>query len=79
MSKQITFDKIVKKFLILLGLLITSPIIVSIGFKALKIYTESPKNYIAYTTLGIGIFLLLYTVYFGFKTIKAFLDNLFQK
>ncbi|CAM1346740.1 hypothetical protein BA195_09550 [Tenacibaculum soleae] len=79
MPKQITFDKIVKKFLILLGLLITSPIIVSIGFKALKIYTENPKNYIAYAILGIGIFLLLYTVYFGFKTIKAFLDNLFQK
>ncbi|MDO6744501.1 DUF6095 family protein [Tenacibaculum soleae] len=79
MPKQITFDKIVKKFLILLGLLITSPIIVSIGFKALKIYTENPKKYIAYPILGIGIFLLLYTVYFGFKTIKAFLDNLFQK
>jgi hypothetical protein len=78
MGKSDTFDKVVKKFLILLGLLIASPIILSFGFKALKIYTQSPKIYIAYTFLTIGILLILFTVYFGFRTIKAFLDNLFQ-
>lgn len=79
MSKPTTPDNVVKKFLILLGLLILSPIVLSFGFKALKIFTESPKNYIAYVLLALGIFLILYTVYYGFKTIKAFLDNLFQK
>ena len=78
MNKQATFDTIVRKFVFLLGLLILSPIVLSLGFKALRIYTENPKNYIAYTLLTIGGFLILFTVYFGFKTIKAFLDHLFQ-
>ncbi|WP_272149838.1 DUF6095 family protein [Tenacibaculum aiptasiae] len=79
MTKTTTFDKVVKRFLILLGLLIVSPIVLSIGFKALRVFTESPKNYIAYILLTLGGFLILFTVYYGFRTIKAFLDNLFQK
>lgn len=79
MSKPITSDRVVKRFVILLGLLILSPIVLSFGFKALRVFTESPKNFIAYFLLGLGIFLILFTVYFGFKTIKTFLDNLFQK
>ena len=79
MNKSKTFDTVVKKFVFLLGLLILSPIVLSLGFKALKIYTENPKNYIAYALLTLGTFLILFTVYFGFKTIKAFLDYLFQK
>lgn len=79
MSKPDTFDKVVKKFLILLGLLILSPITLNLGFKAIRVFTESPKIYIAYFLLALGISLILFTVFFGFKTIKAFLDNLFQK
>lgn len=79
MNKPSTFDKVIRKFLILLGLLISSPIVLSLGFKALRIFDKSPKYYIAYVLLTIGGFLILFTVYFGFKTIKAFLDNLFQK
>ncbi|WP_299160596.1 DUF6095 family protein [uncultured Tenacibaculum sp.] len=79
MNKPKTFDKVVKKFLILLGLLILSPITLSFGFKAQRIFTESPKKFIAYILLTLGVFLILFTVYYGFKTIKAFLDNLFQK
>lgn len=79
MSKQTTPDSVIKRFVLLLGLLITSPIVLSIGFKALRVYTESPKNIIAYLILSIGVFLILFTVFYGFKTIKVFLDNLFQK
>lgn len=78
MSKPTTTDTVVKKFLILLALLIVSPIILSIGFKAQRIFTESPKVYIAYILLALGIFLILFTVYYGFRTIKAFLDTLFN-
>ena len=56
MTKTTTFDKVVKRFLILLGLLIVSPIVLSIGFKALRVFTESPKNYIAYILLTLGGF-----------------------
>jgi hypothetical protein len=79
MSKPTTFDIVVRKFVFLLGLLILSPIVLSLGFKALRIYTKNPETYIAYALLTIGGFLILFTVYFGFKTIKAFLDHLFQK
>ena len=79
MTNSSSSENVVKRFLILLGLLIFSPIVISFGFKALRIYTESPKNIIAYILLVLGGSLILFTVYFGFKTIKAFLDNLFQK
>ncbi|QXP74636.1 DUF6095 family protein [Tenacibaculum sp. HL-MS23] len=79
MNKTKTFDTVVRKFVFLLGLLILSPIVLSFGFKAFRIYTEAPETYIAYVLLTLGTFLILFTVYFGFKTIKAFLDYLFQK
>ncbi|CAM1333036.1 DUF6095 family protein [Tenacibaculum aestuariivivum] len=79
MAKPITPDNIVKKFLILLGLLITSPIILNLAFKALRIFTETPKKYVAYFLLILGIFLILFTVFYAFKTIKYFLDALFKK
>ena len=79
MSKPATFEKGMKQLLILLGLLIFSPIVLSLGFKAQRVYTESPQNIIAYILLGLGIVLILFTVYFGFKTFKTFLDTLFKK
>lgn len=78
MSKKPTFEKGLKQLLILLGLLIFSPIVLSLGFKAQRIFTESPKIYISYVLLALGGILILYTVYFGFKTIKTFLDTLFN-
>ncbi len=78
MSKP-TFEKGINQLLILLGLLIFSPIILSLGFKAQRVFTESPKIYIGYALLILGICLLLFTVYFGFKTIKTILDALFNK
>ncbi|CAL2079227.1 hypothetical protein J2Q11_06520 [Tenacibaculum finnmarkense genomovar finnmarkense] len=78
MTKKITNDTVVKKFLTLLGLLIVSPIMLSLAFKAQRIFTQTPKIYIAYILLLIGCFLILFTVYYGFKTIKTFLDVLFN-
>ena len=78
-TKTVTFEKGVKNVLILLGLLIFSPIVLSFAFKALKIFTESPKVYIAYFLLVFGVSLILFTVYFGFKTFKYLLDILFRK
>ncbi|MCH3883276.1 MULTISPECIES: DUF6095 family protein [Tenacibaculum] len=79
MPKPATFEKGIKQLLILLGLLVFSPIVLSLGFKSLRIYTESPQIYISYFLLAIGGLLILFTVYFGFKTIKTFLDTLFEK
>lgn len=79
MTKQNPYEKILKRFLILLSLFVISPIVLNIAFKALKVYKKSPENLIAYGLLMIGISLIIFTVYFGFKTFKLLLDTLFRK
>lgn len=79
MNKITAPERNVKRALILLLLLIVSPIILNLAFKALKIFNTSPKIFIAYGLLITGILLILYTVYFGFRTIKGVLDSLFKE
>ena len=79
MTTQNPYEKTIKRFLILLSLFVISPIVLSIAFKALKIYKTSPENLIAYGLLIIGAFLIIYTVYFGFQTFKLLLDTIFKK
>lgn len=74
-----SYEKPVKKFLILLSLLVVSPVILSLAFRAQRAFKEMPKVIIGYVLLILGIFLILYTVYFGFKTFKSLLDTLFDK
>ncbi|OSY87729.1 hypothetical protein WH52_09885 [Tenacibaculum holothuriorum] len=78
MSKPKTIETGVKQILILLGLLIASPLVVSFGVKALRVYKESPENIIAYILLTLGTLLVLFTVYYGFRTFKTLLDILFN-
>ena len=79
MTPQNPYEKPFKRFLILISLFIISPIVLNIAFKALKIYKKSPENIIAYVLLLFGICLIIYTVYFGFKTFKILLDTIFRK
>jgi len=76
---QNPYEKTLKRFLILLSLFIISPIILNIAFKALKIYKSMPEILIAYTLLCIGASLIIYTVFFGFRTFKILLDTIFRK
>ncbi|WP_442266860.1 DUF6095 family protein [Tenacibaculum sp. ZS6-P6] len=73
-----SYEKPIKKFLILLSLLVISPVILSLAFRAQRAFKEMPKIIIAYVLLFLGILLILYTVYFGFKTFKSLLDTLFE-
>ncbi|AZJ35342.1 DUF6095 family protein [Tenacibaculum singaporense] len=79
MNKPTTFETGIKKLLVFLGLLIISPLILSIAFKALRAFKDAPKVFIAYGLLAVGILLILFTVYYGFKTFKTILDHLFSK
>lgn len=72
------YDKVVRSFVFLLLLLLVSPLILSLGFRALRVFTEMPKILIAYSLLGISCILILYTVYFGFKCFKQLLNMLFD-
>lgn len=64
-------------FLILL--LILSPISLTIGFKALKKFTENPQVFIGYAILLAGSLITIFTVFFAFKTFKTLGNALFNK
>jgi hypothetical protein len=63
---------------ILIFLLIISPISLTMGFKALKKFTESPQKFIAYGIIFIGISLIIFTIFFAFKTFKNLLNAFFN-
>ncbi len=67
----------IKQLLVLILLLIISPITLNIGFKALNKMEDS--IWIAYLILAIAIVLSITTFILAFKTIKTFLDGLFNK
>jgi heme/copper-type cytochrome/quinol oxidase subunit 3 len=71
------FGKGIKQLLVLILLLIVSPITLNIAFKALNKMEDS--MWIAYLILTIAIILSLTTIVLAFKTIKTFLDGLFNK
>jgi hypothetical protein len=63
---------------ILVFLFIISPVIITMGFKGLDKYTESPKVYLAYVIILVGFISLVFTVYFAFKTFKIISNSLFN-
>ena len=68
-----------RKLLILLGLLIASPLMLTISFKALKIYKEGYLFYISVTGIVLSSILTFFTLFFAFKTFKTLIDALFSK
>lgn len=63
---------------ILVFLFIVSPILITVGFKALNKFTEAPKIYFAYAIILIGFAALFFTVYFAFKTFKIIGNAIFS-
>jgi hypothetical protein len=63
---------------VLLLLFIASPIIITMGFKAIDKFTEAPKLYLAYVLIAAGCLLLIYTIYFAFKTFKLISNSIFN-
>lgn len=63
---------------ILVFLFIASPIVLTMGFKALDKFTETPKLYFAYLIIVIGFSLLIYTIYFAYKTFQILLKAIFN-
>lgn len=63
-------------FLILL--FIASPITLTMGFKALSKFKDTPQMYLSYIILTIASLLIIFTIYFAFKTFKTLLKALFN-
>lgn len=63
---------------ILIFLFIISPIALTIGFKALKKFENTPKEFLSYIILFTAGIITMYTIYFSFKTFKILLKALFN-
>ena len=70
--------KCFRKLLILVGLLIASPLLLTVSFKALKLYKEGSLFYISIAGVVLSSILIFFTLYFAFKTFKILLDALFS-
>jgi hypothetical protein len=67
-----------KYLVILIFLFIISPISLTIGFKALKKFDNTPKEFLSYIILFTAGIITMYTIYFAFKTFKILLKALFN-
>ena len=56
---------------ILIFLFIAAPISLTMGFKALKKFEDTPNEYLSYLILLLAIVLTIFAIYFAFKTFKA--------
>ena len=63
---------------ILVLLFIASPITLTMGFKALKKFENTPKEYLSYVILSIAALLIIFTIYFAFKTFSTLLKAIFN-
>jgi hypothetical protein len=63
---------------ILVFLFIASPITLTIGFKALKKFDDTPKEFLSYIILSVAVIFIIFTIYFAFKTFQILLKALFN-
>ncbi len=64
---------------ILIFLFIAAPISLTMGFKALKKFEDTPNEYLSYLILLLAIVLTIFAIYFAFKTFKVIQSALFSK
>ena len=67
-----------KYLALLLLLFIASPISLTVGFKALKKFENTPKEMLSYLILGVSAVLIIFTIFFAFKTFKILLNAIFN-
>jgi hypothetical protein len=63
---------------ILVILFIASPISLTMGFKALKKFENTPKEMLSYTIVIAAGILIIFTIFFAFKTFKILLKAIFN-
>lgn len=63
---------------LLVFLFIASPITLTMGFKALKKLENTSKEFLSYLILFVAVLLIIFTIYFAFKTFKILLKAIFN-
>lgn len=71
-------EKGLKYLGVLILLFIISPIALSVSYKALDTYKEGYQYTIAIILLVVSCLLILFTVFFAFKTFKTILNAIFD-
>ncbi|WP_299050739.1 DUF6095 family protein [uncultured Polaribacter sp.] len=67
-----------KRLAILIFLFIISPISLTMGFKGLKEYQNSPKAIFSYILISVAGLLIIYTIFFAIRTFKILLNAFFN-
>lgn len=78
MANTKILSKGLKKLGFLVFLLIVSPLLLTIGFKALSVYKETDKFWVAIALLIISGILVFFTFFFALKTFKTLMDAFFK-
>jgi hypothetical protein len=63
---------------LLVFLFIASPISLTMGFKALKKFENTPQEYLSYIIIIAAGILIIFTIFFAFKTFKILLAAIFN-
>ncbi|MGK0420768.1 MAG: hypothetical protein ACJAVE_001172 [Polaribacter sp.] len=63
---------------LLVFLFIASPISLTMGFKALKKFENTPKEYLSFIIIIAAGILIIFTIFFAFKTFKILLKAIFN-
>ena len=71
--------KALKNIGILVLLFIASPILFTIAFKAIKIYTEGIEYYLSRIFLMFAASLIVFTIFFGIRTFSLISKAIFDK
>ena len=67
-----------KKLGLLVILLISSPILLTLGFKALTTYKDTDQFWVSIVILSIAGIMIIFTIFFAFKTFKTLMDAFFN-
>ncbi|WP_299065342.1 DUF6095 family protein [uncultured Polaribacter sp.] len=67
-----------KHIAILILLFIVSPIVLTMAFKALKKFEDTSQEYLSYILIVIAVVLIVFTLYFAFKTFQILLKAIFN-
>lgn len=68
-----------KQLGILVFLLIASPLLLSVAFKALALYKEGTERMLSWVLLVVAAILMLFTILYAFRTFRTILRSLFQE
>lgn len=68
-----------KQLGLLVFLLIASPILLSMAFKAIRIFKDGIQYALSIAFLVISGLLILFTIFYAFKTFRTILSSLFHE